>query len=67
MPSVVKQVYYRKHPENWKMERRVKKVRTKFENEQNVRMLSKPLIDANPKGRFSSELNWIPEMFLLLQ
>lgn len=57
MPSVVKQVYYRKHPENWKMERRVKKVRTKFENEQNVRMLSKPLIDENLKGRRVFPLN----------
>jgi hypothetical protein len=51
MPSVVKQVYYRKHPEKWKMERLGKKVRTKFENEQNVRMLSNPLIDENLKDR----------------
>jgi hypothetical protein len=34
-----------------------KKVRTKFENEQNVRMLSKPLIDENLKGRRVFPLN----------
>lgn len=68
MPSVVKQVYYRKHPENWKMERRVKKSTYEIWKWTKCKNVVKAVNwwKSEWSACFSSELNWFPEMFLFI-